>query len=292
MIHLVFNLPDTAVLQKAQELDESLRGEIVLVADDYAIGPIANVYSPEGAAARKQWWQGVLAGGDYDGAADNDDVNDYRTVAQLADVLRQHPEEHLWIWAAQNKHDVCGYYWLLPFVQPFQDRVFILYLNNLPFINDKGSIFYPNWLSQIPPKEFLKAKKLARPVTPSEFEVDTDEWKKLMNENQGVRLLEGGKKLGSTGYDFFDTFLSRYVTGDFQKAGRIIQSFLTKEKETTGDAYLLWRLKLLCEMNEWEVKGEKKGMKDFDVKNPAMPSLKKKAGADEPDAGLTEGAQV
>ena len=43
----------------------------------------------------------------------------------------------------------------------YQSRVFILYLNNLPFINDKGPIFYPEWLHVIPPKEFLIANKLA-----------------------------------------------------------------------------------------------------------------------------------
>jgi len=47
----------------------------------------------------------------------------------------------------------------------------VLYFNNLPFINEKGQIFYPTVLHEILPKEFLKAKKLNRKVTLSEFEV-------------------------------------------------------------------------------------------------------------------------
>ena len=43
----------------------------------------------------------------------------------------------------------------------------------------KGQFFYPNNLFEIQPKEFLKAKKLARPISLSEFETDPDEWKKL-----------------------------------------------------------------------------------------------------------------
>jgi hypothetical protein len=39
MIHIVFNEPDVKVLQNAIELDESLSGEIVLIKDDYAVGP-------------------------------------------------------------------------------------------------------------------------------------------------------------------------------------------------------------------------------------------------------------
>jgi hypothetical protein len=122
--------------------------------------------------------------------------------------------------------------------------------------------------------------------------VDTDEWKRMMTESKGVRLLEGGKKIAGAEHDFYDTALSGYVTGDFQKAGRIIQAFLSKEKETTGDAYLLWRLKQLCQSNGWQVKGEIKGMKDFDVKNPAIPSLKKKGTSDEADAGSADAPQA
>jgi len=43
----------------------------------------------------------------------------------------------------KNKHDVCGYYWLMSQLKDLQGRIYILYLNNLPFINDKGQIFYP-----------------------------------------------------------------------------------------------------------------------------------------------------
>ena len=43
--------------------------------------------------------------------------------------------------------------------------------------------FIHHGLQEIQPKEFLKAKKLARPITLSEFEVDPDEWKKLCDEN-------------------------------------------------------------------------------------------------------------
>jgi hypothetical protein len=95
----------------------------------------------------------------------------------------------------QNQHDVTGYYWLMPQLKAYQGRVMILYLNNLPFINEKGQLFYPWSVHDILPKEAVKAKKLARQITLSEFEVDPDEWKKISDENATVRILEGGKKI-------------------------------------------------------------------------------------------------
>lgn len=269
MIHIVFNEADVEVLNKAIELDETLQGSVVQIKDDYAVGPISNLYLGEGIETRKNWWSDVLAGGDYNGKANDGSVNDYDTVATLVGTLRREPEEKVWIWAAQNKHDVSGYYWLLHYIKEFQGRIFILYLNNLPFINEKGNIFYPEWLHVIPPREFIKAKKLARPITLSEFEVDPDEWIKLSNDNKFVRILEGGKKLSQYNEDFYDADLKKYITKDWQKANKIITTFLSKNKHTTGDMYLLWRLKKLIANGDFDVQGEVKNMKDFEIKTKA-----------------------
>jgi hypothetical protein len=266
MIHIVFNEADVKVLKEAIAMDESLAGEVILIKDDYAVGPLDQIYVGEGIENRKEWWRVVLAGGDYDGSVDNGEVDDYKTAAALVGTMRRNEAEQIWIWAAQNKHDVCSYYWLLNYMKEFQGRVFILYLNNLPFFNEKGQIFYPSWLSEIPAKEFLKAKKLAREITLSEFEVDPDEWTKICHESKGVRLLEGGKKLEQYDYDFYDAELKQFISSDWQKASKIINQFLNKAKHTTGDAYLLWRLKLMIAQDMFDAQGKIENMKDFELK--------------------------
>ena len=266
MIHIVFNEADVKVLQDAIALDETLQGDVIQIKDDYAVGPLNNIYLGDGIEERKRWWHDVLIGGEYEGKVESDEVNDYKTAASLVGTLRRDETEVIWIWAAQNKHDVCSYYWMLHYMKEFQSRVFILYLNNLPFINENGNIFYPDWLHQIPAKEFLKAKKLAREITPSEFEVDPDEWTKICEENKGVRLLEGGKKLKQEDYDFYDVELKKYVTGEWQKASKIINNFLAKAKNTTGDTYLLWRLKTLAAQQVFETQGGAKNIKDLEFK--------------------------
>jgi uncharacterized protein DUF1835/uncharacterized protein DUF3658 len=264
MIHIVFNEADVEVLKKAIELDENLAGDVIQIKDDYAVGPVKDIFSSETIEARKQWWREVLAGGDYAGLADDESIDDAKTVADLKERLNT-SDEIIWIWAAQNKHDVSGYYWLMSQFKDYHGRIFILYLNNLPFFNEKGNIFYPNWLSEIPAKEFLKAKKLAREITLSEFEVDPDEWTKITNEDKGIRLLEGGKKLVQCDYNFYDEDLKKLITGDWQKGSKIIQQHL-KIKETTGDAYLLWRLKQLLNEGIYDVQGKVANMKDFEIK--------------------------
>jgi hypothetical protein len=266
MIHIVFQEADIAALEKSFELDETLQADIIQIKDDFAVGPLSDIYSEEGIDARKQWWRDVLAGGDYDGHVDSGQVDDHKTVADLKERLDNDAEEFIWIWAAQNKHDVSGYYWMMSQLKDYQGRIFILYLNNLPFLNEKGNLFYPVNLFEIPAKEFVKAKKLAREITSSEFEVDPDEWTKLCIENKGVRLLEGGKKLVQEDYGFYDSVLKSLVTPDWQKASKIIHTHLTKAKHTTGDAYLLWRLKWMIAQDMFDVQGTVGKMKEFEVK--------------------------
>jgi Protein of unknown function/Domain of unknown function (DUF1835) len=267
MIHIVFQFNDVDALKKAFELDPAFAGDVIQIEDELGVGPIAGIYTQEGIEARKQWWREILAGGDYDGLVDAAGrVDDNEKVAALKQRLEADEKEIVWVWAAQNKHDVSGYYWLMSQLKEFQGRIFILYLNNLPFINEKGLIFYPDNLFQIPAKEFLKARKLSRPITLSEFEVDPDEWTRLCQEDKGVRILEGGKKLTQYPYTYFDEELRRFITGDWIKVSKLIGQFLGKAKQTTGDAYMLWRVKQLVGAGELDAQGELKGMRDFEIK--------------------------
>src|SRR5439155_25030415 len=128
---------------------------------------------------RGNWWRELLAISPYNGEQLVGSFDDRQTVAALKEKLDDNVKEEAWIWMGQNQHDVCSYYWLISQLKEYQGRIVVLYFNNLPFINEKGQIFYPTTLHEILPKEFLKAKKLNRKVTSSEFEVDPDEWKKL-----------------------------------------------------------------------------------------------------------------
>lgn len=266
MIHIVFETANIASLQAAIELDESLQGEILEIKDDYAVGPLGDIYGAEGYQARRDWWKQVLEFSPY--AEQLDIVDDKLTVHNLLKTLDEQPEEIVWVWMGQNQHDVCGYFWLMSQLKEYQGRVFVLYMNNLPFINEKGNIFYPSHLHEIQPKEFLKAKKLARPITPSEFEVDPDEWKKLCNESATVRILEGGKKIVSKEANFYDKELLSAVTGEAQKLGRYLQHVLGKMKIKTGDAFLVWRLRELAAQGNIEISGDwNKGWKEIQLKN-------------------------
>jgi len=277
-VHIVFGEPSVAPIQGAFELDEQLKGDILFFEDDLSIGPLFILDTKDGQAGRRQWWN-QLAGVEPAPAApllieneteaqpvEEETSPDTEKFKELKARLKAEPELQVWIWAGQNARDVSGYFWLVSQLYDFAGRIFIIYLNNLPFLNEKGGVFYPTHLHQILPKEFLKAKKLARAISLAEFELDGDEWSRLMNENAGIRLLEGGKKLRGEPAAFYDKDLLAASNAEFQKANKVINQVTGKMKYPVMDQYLGWRVKELVKLGKLESKGELKTSKDFEVK--------------------------
>ncbi len=265
MIHIVFNESEVELMKKVMELEPSLEGEVLLIRDDFAVGPLSSLDTEEGWNARVQWWHSLLEGSPYntDTASSFDDR---LTVAGIREKLAGDESETVRIWMGQNQHDVMGYYWLMPQLKDFQGRIHVIYMNNLPCINEKGQLFYPSWLHEIQPRELVKAKILTRTITTSEFEVDPDEWLRLSQENATVRILEGGKKIAGQDESFYDNELLKNITSEWQKSWRVLSNTLNRMKIKTGDVFIMWRMKKLIAEGRIEVTGESKTWKDFDVR--------------------------
>jgi hypothetical protein len=268
MLHIVFQQSDIDTLKKAIELDEGLQGGVIQIEDELAVGPVADIFTGDGYNNRIEWWKKVIEFSPYlDSLAT---VDDRENVNSIKERLAANTDEQAWIWVAPNQHDVCGYYWLISQLKEYQSRIYILFLSNLPFINEKGSIFYPTNVFEIPPKEFLKAKKLARPVTSSEFELDSDEWGKLCSENGIVRILEGAKKIISKDASYYDDDILSVLTTEPQKLQKIFNTLFGKMKLHTGDVFLAWRIRELINEGKIEITGDwKNGWKDIILKLPA-----------------------
>jgi Domain of unknown function (DUF1835)/Protein of unknown function len=256
MFHVVFDPRGAELISAAMDLDESLDGETILISDDYSVGPIQNLFSESGLQERSKWWDNIL--GNAKTSPDHKISGGTDAAILGKTILRMEEEEfdQIWIWVAPNIRDVCGYYWLMSQLKVFSGRIFLLSLNNLPFIGEKGNVFYPHTLSEIPAREFVKAKKLGRLVTSSEFETDPDEWMRLASENKNLRLLEGGKKVIQREDDYYDNAILHNLQPVFQKITRVIQQYLLKSTEKLNESFLLWRLKLLVVSGVAEQQGE------------------------------------
>ena len=261
MIHILVGHEAAKNLEEAFALDENLKGEIVVLKDTLGVGPIHPNEDEKFIEIRTSFWK------DLDTSfPEEEQVLDENTIKLLA-VKAQREEEPLCFWMSPCVTDVCAYFWLLTYLKQFPGMLHTINIVGLPFLNEKGQLFYPTNFSQIPAKEFLKTKRLLKEVTPAEYEVEGDEWARLQQENAWVRTYEGGKKIVSKDVSFFDTLIKNSLTDEFQKAHKVVNETIKKITQTVSHLFIEWRIKELIKANSIVINGDMaKHFKDFEIK--------------------------
>jgi len=261
MIHILVGHEAAKNLEEAFALDENLKGEIVVLKDTLGVGPIHPNEDEKFIEIRTSFWK------DLDTSfPEEEQVLDENTIKLLA-VKAQREEEPLCFWMSPCVTDVCAYFWLLTYLKQFPGMLHTINIVGLPFLNEKGQLFYPTNFSQIPAKEFLKTKRLLKEVTPAEYEVEGDEWARLQQENAWVRTYEGGKKIVSKDVSFFDTLIKNSLTDEFQKAHKVVNETMKKITQTVSHLFIEWRIKELIKANSIVINGDMaKHFKDFEIK--------------------------
>lgn len=262
--HIVVGDMAAAPLREAIALEPAMQGEVVVLKDILNVGPILKENGVPFSNTRTAFWQEVVLA-----EKEKIQVDDMERILDLSHAMFKDNEIVAWFWMAPLPADVCAYHWLIPYLSKHKERFHIVNIANLPFLDAQGKVYYPKSLSNIIPKEIVKARRLARPVTPAEVEMDGDEWTRLMLDNKGIRTHEGGKKLASRDETYYDNQLFSFCSQQYQKASRIVGQAIGKFALPTGDLYLGWRLRKLAANGKLQLKGEEhKTLKDFEVKLP------------------------
>ncbi|MES2701993.1 MAG: DUF3658 domain-containing protein [Bacteroidota bacterium] len=262
--HIVTGDVAAAPLSEAIASEESMAGEVVMIKDVLSIGPLQKEEGQKFSELRSAFWQQVAV---------NDknpiQVDDMERLLEVSAALAKNEDAKVWVWMAPWPADVATYHWTIKYLGKYPGRFFVVNIAGLPFLDPNGKLFYPKSLGEIAPKELVKARRLARPVTPAEVETDGEEWRKLTVDNAGIRTHEGGKRLTSRSEDHFDSQLTSFCSHQFQKGSKIVGQALMKFNIPTGDLYLGWRLRKLAEAGKLQLQGDaNKSLKDFDVKLP------------------------
>jgi len=254
IIHLIVGDVAAGALEEAVKQEEALNGEVIVLKDILHVGFLKDEHIASFSDVRSEFWNNVIPEGQPMA-----EVNDLERLMEISTRLSNQEDLAIWYWMAPSPADVTAYFWLLHYLKKHIGRVSVINISGLPFLDEQGKLFYPDSFGNIPVKEIIKAKKLSRVITPSEWETDGDEWKRLVAENAGIRVLEGGKKLSGKEIGFYDDILFGLINSQPQKATKIVNQAMTRNKIPTGDWFLLWRLRTFAdhgriEMNKGEVR--------------------------------------
>lgn len=239
--HLVCGEEAARPLQEAISAEPAMAGEIIVLRDDLQTGPLQRAEGQSFKSLRSEWWQ-QMAPAAHPAAAE-----DLERLLELSNAMNRSASATAWFWLAPCPTDACAYTWMLSVLGRHIGRLFVLNIANLPFLDENGKVFYPEKLRELQARELIKARRLARPVTASELEMEHDTWARLVAENGMVRTLGAGRKLKSEGEDYYDAALLSGLTAKAQKASRLLHQATAKEKIPVSDSFLAWRLRVLGE---------------------------------------------
>lgn len=271
--HIVVGDIAAGPLKEAISMEPELKGEVLVLKDILHVGPLQKQEGQSFSELRSAYWQEVAPN-----VKEPIEVDDMERLLEVSSAMYKDEEAVAWFWMAPWPADVCAYHWMLRYLSKHPGRFYLLNIAGLPFLDENGKVYYPKSIGEILPKELVKARRLARQVTPAEVEVDGEEWNKLVQENEGIRIHEGGKKLLSKPADYYDKQLISFCSHQYQKASRIVGQALNKYKIPTGDLHLGWRLRKIAETGALLSQGDPaKTLKDFDVKLPGGDTPKDEA---------------
>lgn len=260
--HFVVGDSAAESLSNAIAQESSMHGQLVILKDGLHHGVIAKEEAQSFSELRNNYWNVLLPNEKQPIVLD-----DMERLLSISAEMFKNEELVAWLWMAPAAADVCAYYWLLPYLSKHKGRFHIVNIAGLPFLDESGKLYYPKSIGQILPKELVKARKLARQVTPSEIEVDIDEWKRLVAENAPIRLLDGGKKIVSKPIDFYDEKFLSFCSFQFQKASKISKQLMTKLVFPFDEIWVLWNWRRLIQEGKVMCQGDSnKALNEFEIK--------------------------
>jgi hypothetical protein len=238
IVHLITGKEHAETLRENLRQSDLSEEEILIFKDLLNFGPLKSENLTY-AENRNAFWNTV--------SPEQQPVDDLERLMQLSTRLSNGEDLQLWFWMAATAADICTYFWLLHFLKKHQGKLSVINIAGLPFLDEAGKLFYPECIGDLPGKELMKARKLVRKLTASEWETEGEEWKNMVTENAVVRVLKAGKALEGKPMDYFDDSLLAVASEGSKKVHKIIQETKLKNKLPHAGGFLSWRLQQLME---------------------------------------------
>jgi hypothetical protein len=222
----------------------------IIVDDCLAYGPLRDVHTAAGLAARAAWLDRMFEAAGY-----ADDAQDWGTHPSVSD-LAPAPDEIALIWCGQNAMEQTLLRALCHAWPQSQ-----LWISEVPrFTAD----FEGRTAVAVCSVDKLR-KAQARPLTPDERNALADEWVALTTQDHTLRLyLEG--KLASCDERFFDEALLSQCSSDFKRAIYVVGQVMGEAADYVSDAFLFYRLRALIAHGVVEAETREAGIRGLWVR--------------------------
>lgn len=161
--------------------------------------------------------------------------------------------ELLRIWYSDTPDDLCGFYWLMAWLEKAEAQGPVDAIKLPPFISrEDGTVVSWRGWGEVDPGQWGRFLDLAQPVSPETRYGCRLIWENLQRENAPLRACLNGRPT-SVPADFYDCFLRREIArqpeefDEVQVLGRVLSQL-----PGVGDGFLAGRIEAMAQSGELE----------------------------------------
>ncbi|MGG4555517.1 DUF1835 domain-containing protein [Paenibacillus humicus] len=256
-----------------KELGWAETHKVITLRENYAIGPLGELDSPEGRAARREWFR------DHITDSFEDDVEVEEEYSMLVDKLTRIPEQaKIIVWTSSNACEQAG---MRHAVHLLQNKRNTLTVCNACAIceelyNRADARMDYRHSGEIPSdklQEALRRLEDSSPLSHADLIRLVQEWQAISEQTSTLRIWREGAVLGVPA-DYYDSYLLDKLdklkppAGDhgFVKAARLIGEAIGYCEQYVGDSYFEYRLRELIYNGTLEIKGLPAAMRFYSVR--------------------------
>jgi len=259
-----------------RELGRADTHKIVTLNDNYAIGPIGGLDTPEGRQARRDWFKHNIA------AALEDDADSEAEYDALLRKLDQIPEQaEIIVWASRSVYEQTGMRYALHLLRHKPNAIRVCdacaiceELYNRP----DARIEYLR-SGEIPPSKLQQALArvdgAARPLAAADIAQLAEEWQAISKQGGFLRIWRNGA-IEEVPVDYFDSYLlktldelsppSKSGTYEFIKSARLIGQALGNCEQDMDHSFFEYRVRELIYQGVLEIRGVPAAMRYYSVR--------------------------
>lgn len=227
--HIVIGAKVGAYFQQIINQVDQFSGKLLVIEDDLSIGPLKDEVLSF-SELRSKFWNTL------EKQSKNHIFNDLEAIIDLSSALTNNEVDRVVLWIAPTAQDLSSFYFVLFFLKKHIDKLQLISINGLPFLDDDLKLYFPNNFLDVNKKGIIKATKLMRAITYSELELGIDEWVKLRTANANVRIVTKMNALhSSSDEEIFQFVLSKFSANSIKHAALLKQ--LNPNSNTLKDLY-------------------------------------------------------
>jgi hypothetical protein len=259
-----------------KELGLTETHSIVVLGDDYAIGPIGRLDTPEGRRARNEWFWDHIAGA----LEEQLDIEEtYRKTLERFSLIPGHSE--ILVWASRSVREQIGMRHALHLLRGKPNPIRILdacAMCEQRYNRPDDSITYRR-SGEIPPDKLQEVFKVvldfdaAGRLAADDVARFAGEWLSIAEQGGVLRIWQDGA-VQEVPADYFDRYLLEKLepiippAGDngFVKCARLVGEALGHCEQDIDSAYFEYRIRELVCAGFLEIKGVPAGMRHYSVR--------------------------